>query len=161
MSEQAEVEARKPRGQRRGRPFASGSDPRRNTEGRKPAKQVSPAEIACAALLKPQTVIVGGKRKRRSKLEVIIDRFSGEALQGDHAAARTVATVLRAAAQIEKSLRESPAPSQQAAHDRKKLDKVLTDYEAIILEAERAAKKDVAKPAKREAKRPPKKGEPS
>lgn len=56
-------------------------------------------EAMKAALLKKQTVIIDGKRRRMSRFEIMLEGLAGRAMQGDESARKEV---IRMASQIDK-----------------------------------------------------------
>lgn len=62
-------------------------------------------EAMKAALLKKQTVIIDGKRRRMTRFEIMLEGLSGSAMQGDEAARKEV---IRMASQIDKFDKQYP-----------------------------------------------------
>ena len=112
----------------RGRPFGSGSDPRRNLKGRGKAQANDPYEIALAALGAPVTTIINGRRRKKPRLRVILDQQLGPASQGDQSALRAAATLIRAVAALRRGPEKAPA-SKSAVHDERAIDRIIEDWE--------------------------------
>ena len=126
----------------RGRPFASGADGRRNMKGRGSAKPPTSilGEIV-DVLIEPVVVIKNGKRKQVPKVRAVLDQLVGKGIQGDQAALRNAATLIRAVAGLAKPAAASGSAEAHSVHDERALQRIIGAFENQVLEADRQKKR--------------------
>lgn len=130
------------RKKRRGKPFAAGADDRRNMKGRGSAK--APPSILgeiVDVLIEPVVIIKNGKRKQVPKVRAVLDQLVGKGIQGDQAALRNAATLIRAVAGLAKPAVASGSSEAHSVHDERALQRIIDAFENQVLEADRQQKR--------------------
>ena len=126
----------------RGRPFVRGPDTRRNMKGRggaKPAPSII-GEIV-DVLVEPVAIVKNGKRKHVPKVRAVLDQLLSKGSQGDQAALRNAATLIRAVAGLAKPAAASGAAEAHSVHDERALQRIIVAFENQVLEADRQKKR--------------------
>ena len=84
----------------------------------------------------PVTTITNGRRQRKPRIRVVLDQQLSAAMQGDQAAIRATATLLRAVGALNRSGEIGQPESKASAHNEQALARLLENYDKRVIEAD-------------------------
>lgn len=84
----------------------------------------------------PVTTITNGRRQRKPRIRVVLDQQLSAAMQGDQAAIRTTATLLRAVGALSRSGEIGQPESKASVHNEQALARLLENYDKRVIEAD-------------------------